>query len=320
MSLSIKSFETFILLYEKRSLREVARTLGITQPTVTYRIQELEAFLGQKLINSQNNRKLTFTEYGDFAYQELTNIVEKLTQLAQNGKAVEEKRQIKISSGEIAGLYFLPTVIKNFRDKYSDIDISLEISSSLNVVKSLSVGKADIGFIATKEFPELKEIESRIKIEKLLPVELVIITPLNHPFSKAGIIEPLDLVKSRVSFISRSNNSAIQYEFNRILREAGIKMGDLNTVQNFENSSSVISAVAEGLGVAVVSWYQAFRFINAGLVDFAKISTNVKSYIYGLDRWNGRFIAINNFIAYTRSYLGSLSRQNFSEKNINEVN
>ena len=314
MNLSIKTLETFILLYEKRNFRDVARILGITQPTVTYRIQELESFFGQRLINSQNNRKLTFTEFGDLAYQELSNIVKRLNHLVENKNGLEEKRQIIISSGEIAGLYFLPMVIKNFNDKFSNIKISLEISSSLNVIKSLSLGKIDLGFIATREFPELKEIESEIKIEKLLPLELVIITPPNHPFSKARIIEPLELVKSKVNFISRSTSSAIQHEFNKILREAGIKIEDLNIVQTFENSSSVISAVTEGLGIGVVSWYQAFRFINAGLIGYAKISTNVKSYLYSLDRWNGKIATINNFLEYTKSYLSLLLKENFSDK------
>jgi DNA-binding transcriptional LysR family regulator len=316
MSASVKTLETFIELYKTKNLRVTAKKMGITQPTVTYRIQELESYLGQKLIITQNSRQMSFTSYAESIYPELSHIVDELHYIKRTGETKPFKNDIKIVAGEIAGLYFLPSVVKNFKDKYKFINVNLEINSSLNVIRSIKTGNADIGFVASKQFPEFKEIKDYIKIERLIPVELIVITPKDHPFAKKGSVTPLEIVESNENYISRSETSGIQYEFKRILKEDKIKFGDLNIVQKFENSSSVISAVTEGLGISIVSWYQAYKFVNAGLIDYAKLTTNVKSYLYGLDRWNEKFVSINNFMNMTKLYLASLSRSMYATKSL----
>jgi len=298
--------ETFINLYRTKNLTETAQLLGITQPTVSYRIKELEEYFGQNLIITQNSRRVEFTKFAETIYPEILWIIDRLEYLVNLNNTTDYKNNIVISTGEIAGIYFLPTLTKNYRDKYPEVNVVININSSYNVIKSLREGRADIGFIASREFPELKELETSIKIEKLIPIDLVLITPKGHILGQREQITPEEIVMSKEKYISRSNTSAIQYEFNKILKNAGLSPNELNIIHNFENSSSVIASVIEGLGVSVVSWFQAYKFVKAGLIDYSNITTEVKSYLYCLDRWYGRYSSINRFIEATKLYLQTM--------------
>ena len=80
---------------------------------------------------------------------------------------------------------------------------------------------------------------------------------------------------------------------------------DLNVVWRFDNSSSVINAVTEGLGLSIVSRIQASKYVQGGLIKFIPIDTKVESYLNLLDVWKGSNQIVNAFISFIEYYVAT---------------
>ena len=102
--------------------------------------------------------------------------------------------------------------------------------------------------------------------------------------------------------MARVPTSGIQAEIDRVLSDSGIRNEELNIVYRFQNSSSVISAVAEGLGISICSDIQARKYIDAGIIGYAPLLSHLKSYIYMIDVHNGGSTEVNRFSSYLRAY------------------
>lgn len=297
MTISLEDIETLLLLYKYKSVEQVSKEMNISDGTVKYRVKNIESFLNRKIVKSLGTRKVEFTDYGEIAIEEfrkIKNIIEKLKIYGE-----QTTYEIKIASGEVAGIYFLPQIAKAFKDKYAEYKINIEVLSTLDVFKSLEDGSADIGFVASINFDEVKSTLSNYRVIRLVKNKLVVI-------GKKGSLRKNKIsVKEILNFpyIGRKYNSGIQAEVRKILESEGFSENDLNIVYKLDNSSSVINAVIEGIGISIVSFIQAKRYIEAGLLDYAELDTKVESYLYAIDPWRGKNEIINKFINFTVNFI-----------------
>ena len=145
MHSKIKNWNTiraFIEVSRLGSLSAAARSLGVSQPTLTRDIQALEAVTQINLFR-RTTRGLELTEHGK-------ELVEAATQMSEGAEAFSRQAagfsdelagDIRISANEILGVYLLPSIIADFREKHPHVHIELLIS---NEVMSLSKREADI--------------------------------------------------------------------------------------------------------------------------------------------------------------------------------
>ncbi|MCG3109923.1 hypothetical protein L3N51_02220 [Metallosphaera sp. J1] len=304
MSIALDDIQTFLLLYKYRDISSVAREMNVSDGTIKYRIRTIEHFLKRKLVESMGSKNVKFTEFGEFTageFKKIMNIIDGLNKY--NNKLINE---IKIGSGEVAGIYFLPRLAKEFKDKFPSFKISFEIVSTLDVFEMLQNREADIGFVASLNFDDIDEFLNDVNVIKLKRIKLVVISKKGTLTSKR--IKVHDVL--HLPYIGRKPNSGIQAEVRRILNREGFSESDLKMVYRLDNSSSVISAVIEGLGVSIVSYIQAERYIEAGLLDYAELETDVESYLYIIDSWKGKNSLVNTFIDFTRKFISDKDNVN----------
>lgn len=299
--MDFESLRTFCTLYETESFTKTAVALGITEATVSYRIRELEKYVGTELIIRKRDRTIYFTEKSSEIYEKFKGMLEWLDKFRDQNTKKQIKGTIKMSSGEVAGIYFLASAVKDFRDKHPDVDIRLDFCSAEETFTRLQNREIDLGFSTSVNFKKFRAFINSVKVTELFPIELMVIAPVNHPLLKNDIATPEDIVK--YSYVARYENSAIQAEIDRVFEKSGIRSNSINVVYRFPNSSSVISAVAEGLGISVCSKIQAVRYVQAGMIGFVPLKTDVKSYIYMIDRHRGENDLVNIFDSYIRSYV-----------------
>ncbi|MEM4090733.1 MAG: LysR family transcriptional regulator [Thermoplasmatales archaeon] len=309
MSISIEDLEAFIKLYETGNMHKTARELGLTQPAISYKIKNLEDFFHKNIIIRKSNKNIFFSDFANELYVEVSSFLKRFYQLREYNEFDLKKSTIKISSGEIAGIYFLPTLIKSFGDKYKEINVDVEITSSGKAIEALLSDESDLAFISSKDFPELKKYEQSLRIIEIAPIEIVIIFPKGHNAAKNNFLTLKDLAQNKFPFLARYESSAIQREFLRMVKEEGLSLKDFNIVQRFENSASILSAVTEGLGISIISKLQAQKFIDAGLIDYVPLKTNIKTSLILIDRWNGRSATINSFVDFTKYYVRTFSKE-----------
>ena len=299
--MDLESLRTFCNLYENKSFTKTAEELGLTEATVSYRIKELEKYVGTELIIRKRDRTIYFTEKSTELYEKSQDILEWLDKFRSQNIRKPLKGTIRMSSGEVAGIYFLASAVKDFRDKHPEVVIRLDFCSAEETFTRLQNREIDLGFSTSVNFKKFRNFINSVKVTELFPIELIVITPLHHPLLEKKIVDPSELLK--YNYVARFENSAIQAEIDRVFEKSGIKAESLNVVYKFPNSSSVISAVAEGLGVYICSKIQAIRYVQAGMIGYVPMSTDVKSYIYMIDRHKGENELVNIVDSYIRNYV-----------------
>lgn len=303
VSLDTDQLRTFCDLFVTKNFTQTATNLGLTESTISYRIKEMERFFEKKLFNRRSNRTVSPTEFGSSFFSEAQSILAIIGKYRSSDSDGEPAGTIKISAGEIGGVYLLPPVIRAFESKYSGIHVDIEISNSLKTLKKLSESECDIGVTASVDFqpnPYLRNVD----VIKLLKLTFGVVTPIGHPLSEKDSLSVKDLVG--FPYISRDDHSGSQREILKIFSEKGIDERNLNVVWRFDNSSSVINAVSEGLGVSIVNKIPASKYVQAGLIKFIPLDTGIESYLNLLDHWKGTNHLVNTFINFVKYYVATI--------------
>ncbi|MCL4341109.1 MAG: LysR family transcriptional regulator [Candidatus Thermoplasmatota archaeon] len=302
-ALDTDQLRTFCDVYVSKNFTQSAANLGVTESTVSYRIREMEKFFEKKLFNRRTNKTLEPTEFGVSFFPEAQNILAIVRKHKSLDSEGELAGTVKVSAGEIGGVYLLPPVIRAFESKFKNIKINIDISNSLKTLKKLSESECDLGVTASVDFkpnPYLKNVE----VTKLLKLTFGVVVPVKHPLSKMKSLKVADLIG--LPYISRDSYSGSHREILKIFEEGGISEDDLNIVWRFDNSSSVINAVAEGLGISIVNYVPASRYVQAGLVEFIPLDSKVESYLNLLDHWKGTNQVVNTFINFLKYYVATI--------------
>jgi len=98
---------------------------------------------------------------------------------------------------------------------------------------------------------------------------LVLITPINHPLSKKKVVTLDDIIKQPI--VSLTNDYGITTSVKKALANSGIKYEDLNIVSVLGDFFSQLHSVSSGLGVAITSYYAAYKACEVGLVRIRDI-------------------------------------------------
>ncbi len=300
--MNLDYLEVFLDLSKSGNMHKTAINLGLTEATVSYRLKQLEDMLGKELF-SRDARKLEITQFGKEFYTDAIQVVSIMSRYSKRHAESHVPKTIKVSSGEIAAIYLLPGLIKSFRDKNMDISVDMEIGSSHETIQKLVDAKSDVGFAVSLDFPEFHSVISKMGITELTDIELIFIAPVGCEFLNRKILRPKDLTE--MPYISRYSSSGVQAQIEKILRRAGMSENDLKIVFRLENSSSVINAVSEGLGVSIVAMVQAEKQIKNGYIGWLPIETDVKTNLSLVDRWNGTNETVSKFVSFVKFYMGN---------------
>ncbi|MEM0159053.1 MAG: LysR family transcriptional regulator [Thermoplasmataceae archaeon] len=299
--MDFESLRTFCVLYETGSFTKAAERIGITEATVSYRIKELEKYVGRELVIRKRDRTLAFTEKSREFYDRVRETISWLDDFRNISKPKELSGTLRVSAGEVAGISFVASAANGFKEKYSSVDIRLDFCSAVESLKKLQGRESDIGFLASINFRAFRDFLNSVKVTPIIPIQLGLIAATGHPLLKKKSISPSDMIG--YPFVGRHENSALQAEIEKIFEKAGMSIDRLNVAYRFQNTSSVIGAVAEGLGISISSETHASKYVKAGLIGFVPLRTDVKSYLYMIDRHNEENEVVNAFQSYIKEYL-----------------
>lgn len=133
------------------NLTEVANALFTSQPGVSKHIKDLEEEIGVELFVRRGKRLLGLTPPG----KELVPVVERILRDTQNLKniadqyASREQGNLTIATTHTQARYALPEVIKQFKERYPKVHLTLHQGGPAEITEMLMQGTADIG-IATE--------------------------------------------------------------------------------------------------------------------------------------------------------------------------
>ncbi|MDO4311643.1 MAG: selenium metabolism-associated LysR family transcriptional regulator [Eubacteriales bacterium] len=290
--MNLKQLEAFVEVAEGGSFSRAAKSLYLTQPTISAHIASLEKELEVRLF-VRNTKEVSLSPEGHTLYKYASQMVnlEKRIEEEFGERRKLGKQCITIAASTIPAQYLLPKILARFNEKYPGEQIRLMESDSSRVVNQVVEHMVDIGFTGTvlekkhcKYIPFYKD-------------ELVIITPNIEIYQKRAET-PMDIswiVDEPV--IMREEGSGTRKEAEKQLRGAGIRPEQLNVIASIENQETIKKSVCGGMGISVLSKLAAADKVEDGSVlSFA---------IPGADK--GRDINV----VYNKNYQLSVSADRF---------
>ena len=257
--MNLKQLEAFARVAEAKSFSEAAKILYLTQPTVSAHVASLEKELGVCLL-MRSTKEVSLTEEGEILYDYAMQMLELEQQIRERfGSRKKEGAVLRIAASTIPSQYLLPEIMVRFRERYPGVRLRVMETDSAGAVEQILSRRADIGFAGT-----VLEEKQCVYIP-FYQDELVVIIPgegLEGPESAA---ETAAWIR-RMPVILREEGSGTRKEAQRLLRQMGIELSELNIVASIQNQETIKRSVRNGMGISILSRLAAEDEIRSGVL------------------------------------------------------
>lgn len=253
----LKAFEKVI---QVKSFQEAAKQLSVSQPAITLRIQALEEHFKTKLVK-RTGEGVQLTPQGEVIYRRTQEILKLWEDLEAQFLGGDPVGKLVIGASTIPSEYILPKIIRKFKSTYPDVDFSMKISGSKDVVDWLKNRAVDVAITGEPQITPL------LYIQPIVSEKLSIIAPLE--FIEDDIKQFRDLFD--VEWILREKNSDTRSSLEKTIESLGYTTELMKIVGELGSTEAVIAAVEAGLGITVVSSYAAERAAKSGRVKIINL-------------------------------------------------
>ena len=232
---------------------EAALQLGLTQPTVSHAIANLEDELGIILL-TRGRSGTRLTPAGEQIIQHVQQILKLVNVVIQDANAHKGLHggQVRIASFRSAAAYVLPPIIATFKQQYPDVAITLTEHYDYSYVEQeVREGKADIGITFLPTSPDFESIE-------LLRDAYLVLLPSRIDISDTQL--SWEQLLSLPLIVYSSDNSCFM-NVQTYFREAEY---EFKPSYQFRETSTILSMVEQGLGAAILPQLSAIS-VPAGI-------------------------------------------------------
>ncbi|MBC9250878.1 LysR family transcriptional regulator [Pseudomonas alcaligenes] len=234
--------KSFHMVARLGSITQAAKKLGLSQPTVTTQIRQLEGQYGVELFY-RGGRRLTLSDEG----ARLLPMVQKLLQ---------QEADIEFflrNSGQVQGAlrigatapYYVLDLVKSFRTQFPQCEVTLEIGNSLQVIEALEDYRVDLA--ASSQLVE----DARLTRLVLGHDPLVLAVHRQHPLASHERV-PLSALAGHC-LLMRERGSTTRVLSEALLREAGVASGPLLEIGSRE---SIREAVLRNIGISIIARHE----------------------------------------------------------------
>ncbi len=279
----------FYIVAQTKNITKASERLGVSQSAVSRQITTLEASLKTPLFH-RRARGLLLTEQGEILLKTVSEFFQKLTATENTLMEVADRPTgvLRVTTTYSFGATWLTSQMKEFGELYPNIRVDLILHDD---EVNLSMGEADIAIrMYPSKNPDLIQ-RSLLSLHSSLYASNDYLRLYNIPKS----IE--DLSEHRILVLNdRDMNPHEQYRW--LLdkaEESGVK---LNICYSVNNLMSLLRAVKNGMGIAVLPDYivERARHVSRILDDIA--STDIDAYlVYPMDMKDSKRIrAFRHFL------------------------
>lgn len=143
-----KDWKLLVNLYAEKNITKTAKKLYISQPSLTYRIKQLEKEFGITLLH-RGNKGITFTSEGEYLVKYAEKMLSELRQAEDALANMNNQLQGRLRLGSSSNFahYELPSILEGFIYLYPDIDVQLKTGWSTDILELLQSESIHAAFI-----------------------------------------------------------------------------------------------------------------------------------------------------------------------------
>ena len=258
--MDLGQLEAYLRVAERRNFSRAAEDLGLTQPSVTARIQTLERDLGESLFE-RNGRGVRLTEVGESFLPHAQRV---LKALHDGQDAVLSMRKLELGTLRLGAAptistYVLPELLKEFSSRYPGLEISVRTEYSQQIVQMVLADEVQMGLERGTTHPEVETIP-------LYGDEVVLVASAKDDFSKKASVTLEDVAERRLIMFNRG--SSYYALVDSALRDAGLPVSPAMELDNMEATKKMVQV---GLGIAMLPRVAVAQEVKRGELREIKV-------------------------------------------------
>ncbi|WP_144281004.1 LysR family transcriptional regulator [Chryseobacterium echinoideorum] len=288
--------KVFFTVAKRLNFTKASEELYITQPAVTKHIKEIEHYFKVKLFD-RNGTKIKLTPAGEtlLQYAEQMFAIYQNMEFDLNAFTQNKSGTLRIGASTTAAQYLLPPILAAFRHKFDNVKVQLVTGNTEQVEAALENKNIDLGII---------EGRSRNTIFRYIPFvkdELVLVARSGHPVTKKMNVKPEDL--NKYHFLLREPGSGTLEVIAHALKQAGIKISDLNLEMQLDSSESIKMYLLNSEALAFLSIYSIFKELKNNECTVVDVKGLTVEREYNFIRTQGEGESLSDlFIKFALSY------------------
>ena len=234
--------KSFHMVARLGSITQAAKKLGLSQPTVTTQIRQLEGQYGVELFY-RGGRRLTLSDEG-------ARLLPMVQTLLQQEADIEFFLR---NSGQVQGAlrigatapYYMLDLVRDFRQQFAQCEVTLTIGNSQEVLEALEDYRVDLA--ASSQWVD----DARLTRLVLGQDPLVLAVHRSHPLAVHNRV-PLHALAGHC-LLMREHGSTTRQLSEKMLSDAGVTLGPLLEIGSRE---SIREAVLRNIGISIIARHE----------------------------------------------------------------
>lgn len=273
----IQSLTVFLYVAEEGSFSAAAKKLELTQPTVSFHIDNLEKTFECPLFK-RTSKGVTLTIYGEKLYETTRTISGLITDTHKEIQAMAQGAagRILLGASTIPADYILPPLLARFLAEHTGLTISLITGDSHTILEKFNHGEFPIAIIGTKPGDNL--------VSKPLWTDHLVLAA--HPDFKMNS-KPASAKEHLLSlpFILRKKSSGTASSALGALERFDISLNELTVVMEAGSNQTVKAAIMNKIGVGFISeWAVESELASGQLIALPLPEPVIERQFYAISR------------------------------------
>ncbi len=254
--LTLRQLQAFEAVARLASYSKAAEELGVSQPSVSVQVQELEKGIGARVFD-RPGRRTQLSEIGRALYPHATAVLAAADRARETVDAFLglDQGRVRVGATETFGLYRLPNVIRAFSGSHPGVEVELSLEPHDLLESALDRGELDLVY---SESQGKGAIESR----QVDAAELAVIVARDHPLAlqqraPASAFEEDRFIIESPGSVSADGAAWIGANLARGTASVAMEVGSVEALKQM---------VRAGLGVGVTPAWAVDAEVRAGQV------------------------------------------------------
>jgi LysR family hydrogen peroxide-inducible transcriptional activator len=232
----------FVAVARSGNFSRAADECRVAQPSLSQQILKLEDEVGERLFE-RTRRRAILTAAGTLFLPHALNILEVAERGRQEIREMGGQVRGKILLGALPTIapYFLPEIIRLFREKYPGAELILHEETTMQLLRGVEENEIDLALISDAA------VNPHIQMENLFTEELILCLPVGHSLVHQKSVVAEDLRQEK--FILMQDSHCLGAQAQQFCQSKGFKP---QISCRSAQVGTVLAMVQAGLGISLI--------------------------------------------------------------------
>ena len=273
MDINFDLYRVFCEVAREKSLSKAAKKLSVSQSAVSQSIKQIETIFDTKLFD-RKSRGVELTAEGKILFEYADNAYSILENAAQKFNDMKDLRfgTLKIGASDTVCALILTESLKEFHDKYPQINLQLINRTTGELLSMLRHGEIDMAFVALPLADE-----SGLRIQKIADINDCFVVSGKYASLANRTVGLDELEKFPVLMLDKKSSSRLFID--EFLKSKGIS---INPCFELASIDLLVRFAEAGVGISAVIEQYVTEKLESGKLEKLHLSEHIQPRSIGL--------------------------------------